>query len=214
MTRVLRVLFVITVLALPRTAHASLWDWIQEFSGPGPSNGRGNIAATLCLTRKFEGRPLAIPGATTTGSLDKIPCVFFDYRRFENQDDDNFPAKVTLNMWDFGPTWTFLPERQIQIGPGLGVLQATGNNATSTHFTVTLVRFGITPLALVPGWEKKRLPRILKWYYRETLVPGTLDATDFGVTLGSGPGQSLFSAKNDLVRSAGFMIDLGELVFR
>jgi hypothetical protein len=138
--------------------------------------------------------------------------VYFDYRRFKNEDDDNFPAEVKLSFYDVGPTWELLREGQIEVGVGVGVMRSEGNNINHSNFTVTFFRFAIQPLSLVPGWERKRGAAILKWYVRATLIPGTIDAMDFGVGLGSGAGQSTFSAKNDTVRSMGFMVDLLELL--
>lgn len=206
------------LLAYPGRADAGIWDWIQELSGPGPSGARPgkNILSTFCFggDGRFKPRPRVTATATSTGAFNKKPCLYADYRRFDNEDDDNFPADVTLSFYDVGPTWELLQEGQIEIGVGMGAMRSESNDVNNTQFTITLFRFTIQPLSLVPGWERNRWLSILKAYYRVTLIPGTIDATDFGVPLGSGPGQSTFSTDNDRVRSAGFIVDVFELFRR
>jgi hypothetical protein len=51
MRRVLTVLglFLATLLVSPRPARADFWDWLQEFSGPGPFHARlPNLMFDIC----------------------------------------------------------------------------------------------------------------------------------------------------------------------
>jgi hypothetical protein len=96
-------LMFVTLLGLPSQADANLWDWIQEFSGPGPAHGRGSLLSTLCFGE--GGHIRSRTTVTASGSVIKVPCVFVDVRRFENEDDDNFPSKVRTTAYDFGPAW-------------------------------------------------------------------------------------------------------------
>src|SRR5258706_4367207 len=99
------------LIGWPVRAEADMWDWIEEFSGRGPSNTRGNVLGTICLDRRWHFRPTATTSGT--GSLIKAPCLFVDVRRFENRDDDNFPSKVRVTAWDFGPTWELWDQGEI-----------------------------------------------------------------------------------------------------
>lgn len=216
------------VLFAPVAAHANIWDWIQELSGPGPLHGRGNVLTTLCpgaLRGPFnKEHPATVESIPPDGAFDKRPCFFADLRRLQNHRDekdldrDNFPAAVNLTAYDFGVTWQFGPGRPLELGTGVGLAVFRGRPdgasimTTTPRFTVTPVRGVVTPLALVPAWQRNRFARILKFHAGWILIPGTIDATDFGVPLGTGPGQSLFSEPNDWVFSKGFLIDLGELI--
>jgi hypothetical protein len=207
------------LFGVPGRAEANMWDWIQDMSGPGPSNGRGNALATLCFDKSLtKFRPIVASADQMKGFFVKKPCAFIDVRRFENTEEDNFPAKVKLTLYDFGPTWELLDGGPMEFGFGLGFMQAegtsntTGNRESGSHFTVTIFRLVLQPLNFIPGKQDKKWLAWFKWYYRMQALPGKIDATDFGVAPGTGPGQSTFSATNDIVRSTGFIFDLGELL--
>lgn len=218
------------VLMSPSVARANLWDWIQELSGPGSFHGRGNLLGTICrgglLGAYDEAHPSQIKSIPPSGRFDKRPCLFVDTRRLENHkeatdlDRDNFPAKVQLTAYDFGVTWQFGPARQFEIGTGVGLVAFSSrpdgaSTTTSTHrFTITPIRVVMMPLTVVPHLQRNRFARLVKFHVGMLLIPGQIDATDFGVRLGTGPGESSWSARNDKLLSRGFLLDFGELIRR
>lgn len=211
MTRsVTAVLAIVLFTAAP--AEANWWDWIHQLSGPGPSDSRGNALATICF------------GAADRGDA-RVLCPFIDVRRFVTRPEDNFPNRVEFEAFDFGVTW-MLAKRRVELGAGAGFMRfhsedriADRGEITTTKLTFNAPRVVVVPLAfLAPDASlrplrsgRARLLRLLKVYARLNVIPGTIDATDFGVPLGSGSGESTFSAKNDVVLSHGFIIDIGEL---
>jgi len=213
------------LILTPGRAEALWWDWIKELSGPGPSQSEGNGLATLCISEwPHLGDPLHPP--PPDAKIKKVPCIFIDGRTYVNGEDDNFPNRVRIRAWDFGITWKLLHER-IEIGSGLGFMQFdsadritnNGLRVTTRKFTLTTPRIVAVPVRLffpmIPdkGWPG-RLSRLLKFHARMNIIPGTIDATDFGVPVGTAQGQSTFRAVNDAVWSSGFIVDIGELFRR
>jgi hypothetical protein len=187
-------------------AEATIMDWMQELSGPGPFNGGGNGMATICI---------ASVTLTYTRAVEKMPCAFFDVRRLVNEDDDNFPAigKVEVFAYDFGPTWQF--GRAFEAGFGGGLMHFKSNNKAFTRPTLVLARFQVKPLIAVgyPLWarhpEGAKWASMFKYYYRFSMIAGRLRAEDFGVS----SAQSNFSAKNEIRQSRGVLIDFSELMY-
>ena len=208
------------LVASPQRADAHWWEFLEELSGPGPSKGgEFTLLATMCFESDLSITPRDSTARTRTGM--KLPCWFVDQSLFKNDDDDNFPARVTISSWNFGPTWKFLRYGQVEVGAGIGWMTFEGPDGDANkHFTITPFRLAVAPIALfappssMPGWMGPVLRNwssSIKVYARGTLIPGDIDATNFGVPLGTGPGQSTFTASNDFVMSAGIVLDLGEL---
>jgi hypothetical protein len=199
----------VLLLAAASPAEANMWDWINELSGPGPSHGRGNGLITVCA-----------PGRAAEW---KRPCGFFDLRRFETESEDNFPNDVSFVVYDGGLTWK-LWRRAFEVGFGGGAMRFTsddritnsGDDVTTTKFIFTIPRVVAVPGAafferIDSDWGA-RFARVFKVYARVNIIPGTMDATDFGVRLGSGPDESTFRAGTHGVPSVGWILDLGELL--
>ena len=201
MARVLRVLcLMVIVLACgwkPAEARNPFLDWMEELSGPGPFRGWGGFVATICFGgERFPGRY----------SEDiKKPCAYFDFRKLEAEENDNFLefGEVGATAYDFGATWQLY--RPIELGVGMGFVRFAANDVSTTRMTLTAPRLVIKPLLLIPGssgWGK--WTTILKLYARENIILGNLQATDFGVA----PGRSTFNVDNDKVTSFGVLFDL------
>jgi hypothetical protein len=202
-------LVLVAVMGSPQPAYANLWDWLQEWSGPGPFHTGGSVLGTVCpgdggVTRPYE------PGSNT-------PCFFIDFRRFIPEKGDNFPTKVEVTAYDFGLTWEV--RRPVEIGIGLGAIVATGNGKTATRLTVSAPRIAVKPVLLLGDlfgaagyWDThpraRRFASVLKWYARESVITGRLKAEDLGVSAE----RSSYNRTNEPVASAGFLIDIGELI--
>jgi len=199
------------LLAVASPAEAGMWDWIKELSGPGPSEGRGNLLGTMCFD------PLRTAPWTQ-------PCAFVDWRSFENESDNNFPNNVRIEAYDFGVTWKLHTSGAIEVGAGAGLMRFSsddrinnsGAQVITTKLTLTAPRVVLAPIGLFLDKTDRdflsNLARVLKLYARYNFISGKLDATDFGVRLGTGPGESTFSVDGDFVPSYGFIFDLGELL--
>jgi len=214
MTRLitLPIVALLVLFAAAAPAEAGMWDWIHELSGPGPSGSRwGGYIGTLCFDNAVNKKPA-------------WPCVFGDIRSFETLDEDNFPNKVSFEAYDFGATWK-LYQGVVEVGAGLGFMKFssedrinnTGEKIATSKMTLTLPRVVFVPGAF--GFDrythttKANIARMFKLYGRLNIFPGTMNATDFGVRMGTGPGESTFTVDNDVVPSMGILIDFSELLY-
>jgi hypothetical protein len=202
---------VILLLTVAPRAEANFWDWIHELSGPGKSKTQGAVVYSDCFS------PLRTAPMTR-------PCLFLDWQSYRNLDGDNFPNSVRFDFYDVGVTWKLHRSRAFEVGAGIGLVRFssddqinnTGDTVTTSRVTVILPRLVLAPGALffdggARGWGA-RWARVAKLYGRQNIIPGTIDATDFGVRLGTGPGESTFTEDNDAPWSYGVIFDLGELV--
>ena len=201
-------LVLVALMASARPAQANWWDWMQEWSGPGPFESRGNALWTAC-TKPYD--------ASDQKVQNDNPCFFIDTRSFVTKAKDNFPVQVTANFLDAGLTWRV--RRPVEIGLGVGLMVATGSK-TATRLTLTGPRVVLKPVLLVSellhtnpklfDYEShprvSRIAHILKFYVRGSVIAGHLTGDDLGVPL------SDFDRKFEFVLSRGFLIDFGELL--
>src|SRR4051812_18290941 len=90
------------VVASPAQASASLMDWLQELSGPGPFNAKNlNVIVDLCPSRQFLAKsgdarnlgPFANDYDKPADAARPLVCLFIDNRWFQNDGaGDNFGA--------------------------------------------------------------------------------------------------------------------------
>src|SRR5262249_19590211 len=160
------VLLASTVSVKP--ARADWWDWLQEFSGPGPFHANyknsfpPNTLVTLCPGNgDINGRP----HMTIRDAKAKIPCVYVDFRNLINSPDqkvggDNFPNQVKIVAYDFGVAFDL--EQRIQVGAGLGFMhlnsqdtEKPGESVLRNKLDITFFRATIQPLQFIPvhGWK-------------------------------------------------------------
>jgi hypothetical protein len=219
----------VVLLGSATNAHANMWDWIKDLSGPGPSNGDASFkVATLCIDLRFETRHAKEVAAKPFWAPPrKVPCVFVDYRGFQNSDDDNFPAHVTTTAYDVGPTWKLLQEA-VEVGVGIGVMswdsqnRVFDNRVQTRRITVSYPRIVVEPFRIIPSkdgnghWTYSKpavWQRLIKYHFRDTVIGGSrLSPRSFAAEPGTGPGQSDWpGAKYDHVWSGGFLVDFAEL---
>jgi hypothetical protein len=183
---------VLTLMAVARPAEAHIWDWLQEWSGPGPFSGKYPMLMGSVCTEAYR---------TATAASGQDPsCVFFDYRE--------------VRVWKI--------QESIEGGVGLGVMLASGDKGAggkdAWRFTVTAPRLGVMPILLVAelfGKEnfanqarRNRWVRILKLHAGGTIIVGPLDAEALGVDRT----RSDYSRNSEYVLSRGFVLDFGELI--
>jgi len=212
-------LVLVLIVGFPRPAKAGLWDWVQEWSGPGPFHGSWyNSMWALCPGKitgadNSEKRVLNTPYRPDRDNT----CIFFDYRNFKNEDDDNFPASVSAKFYEVGVSARV--HRAVEIGFGLGAVhlssESGGNAVTETKMVLTVPRVAIKPILFFgpPSfWEshhtQRKIASILKFYFKENIIVGEMTAADFAVD----PTVNSFRAKNDHVASLGFNFDVTELL--
>jgi hypothetical protein len=204
---------VILLLTVAPRAEANVWDWIHELSGPGKSKTQGAVVYSDCFD------------SLRTAPMTR-PCLFLDWQSYRNLDDDNFPNSVRFDFYDVGVTWKLHRSRAIEVGAGIGLVRFssddqindTDDKVTTNRVTVILPRLVLAPGALFfdrsASGTGARIARVFKLYGRQNIIPGTIDATDFGVRLGTGEGESTFTEDNDRPWSYGLIFDFGELLFR
>jgi hypothetical protein len=209
-------LLVVGLLVMARSADAHIWDWMQEWSGPGPFDGVHPVVQVDCLL---------------SGTPQRETCFFIDYRHLETVKDpskstyDNFPIKVDLKIVDVGLTHAIKIGRldeSIRAGAGVGFLIATGDKDQGgkrmIRPTIVFPRFMVQPAMAIAelldktpagGWQKRAL-KIVKFHVGGELLVGPLNAESLGVS----PSLSTFDRHAEYVLSKGMVIDLGELLFR
>jgi hypothetical protein len=203
------------VIGSPRPASASLMDWLQELSGPGPFNGRAwNAMLDVCppkgaaedtehfFAREYDLKPSAV-------------CMFFDRRRFESIQEDNFGAgQIDVSLWELGGSAHV--HRALTIGFGFGRVRfKSERGGDKDTWVFTAPRIVVNP-ALVFGttqfWKDHHvywtLASVIKFYVKDNIIKGRLTGADFG--LKAGEANVNFVVENDRVWSRGFILDLTE----
>ena len=213
------------VLGSAQPARASLWDWLQEFSGPGPFHARlPNFMFDICPQEGKDGRFLRdfeVPSADSKTAADDeepppVTCVFGDFRFFANDDDDNFGVdKVRVDLYETGASVRL--HRAISLGFGGGLMRISTPNHTAYKGVLTAPRVVIKPLLLYGSasyWQKHRaryaIAGMIKYYVKENIALGHLEGKDFGLA----PGAINFGFDTDYERlwSTGFIIDLSDVI--
>ena len=207
---------VFTLMTVARPAEAQMWDWLQEWSGPGPFYGNHPMVMASVCDSEYR---------ATAASAKAPSCLFFDYRDLEAEENDNFPIRVRVRFWDVGvkrklAAWRL--QESIEAGVAVGLMRASGDEAaggkSAWRFTVTAPRVVVMPVLLVTelfgqGDVARRLSqkswsRILKLHLGGTVIVGPLDAEALGVDRT----RSDYSRNSEYVLSRGFVLDFGELI--
>jgi hypothetical protein len=220
MQKTLRVstLLLLTMVIWSVPAKADFWDWLAELSGPGGFHTRGNVTLTVYC---WHGPVAEDKSEGTTGNArnakwfhllqdrkDKGPCVFFDGRAFEAKDLNDpryFPTR--LEIYQAGPTyrlWT-----PLEIGVGMGLVHFHSGAVTTDRLIFDLPRVSLKPLLLIPAHQRFRNGGFgfLQVYYKASLIQGDLTQNNFRPKPGT-----IFATTNDVVPSAGFLLDPVALV--
>jgi len=240
MRRVLTVLglFLATLLVSPRPARADFWDWLQEFSGPGPFHARlPNLMFDICpgdaqpfneqgrLLDSGEPSPFLRdfdePAASTLRSdngkgIARVPkCIYADFRFFENRPDDNFGVPgVKVDFYQAGVSVRL--HHAIGLGFGGGAMRISSpGNPDAWQPMLTAPRVVIKPLLIYGSaeyWRKhNRLHLVfstVKYYLKEDIILGHVTGQDFGAKPGSANAD--FDFLNDRVFSTGFVVDISD----
>jgi len=209
---------VLILMTVARPAEA-LWDFLQEWSGPGPFYGKH--AMVMANLRCEDGY------ATSTATGTGAPwCVFSDYRDLETKPNENFPIAVRVRFLDVGVKsklriWKF--QQSIEGGVAVGLMLASGDEdaggKNALRLTVTAPRVVVMPALLLAesfgrgtlgdrAWWK-RLLRVPKLHLGGTFIVGRLDAEALGVD----PTRSDYRRNNEYVLSRGIVLDFGELLW-
>ena len=216
---ILLVMLPLLLLVPSRSARASgFWDWMQEWSGPGPFAGKGHHPPILVNLCPEEYRAVG-------SRADSPSCLYFDVRRLESEANDNFPVPVSLTLVDVGFTTKAHvgPLRDsVEVGFGVGLLHATSGTRgtlggkTMNKFTFTVPRVTVKPLiAIVEIADRsdrnnglaRRLLSVPKAFLGASVVAGTMNSEQLGVP----DSVHHFSNSWEVVLSRGIFFDFGEL---
>jgi hypothetical protein len=210
----------VALIASARPADANILDWMHEWSGPGPFDGKYPVIMLPVCKQPFR---------ALDSLVDDPKCFFLDIRGLVAEKNDNFPVKVDVTFVDFGRTWrlqTSKLQRSMEVGIGAGFMVATGDKnhggKTATRFTVTAPRVVVKPVLLIAelfGSDGPRIEKLnarshglasaVKLYIGGTVTTSPLDADD----LVSGS-ASTFHRKAEYVLSRGLVIDFRELFYK
>jgi hypothetical protein len=210
------------LMASPVPASASLMDWLQELSGPGPFNAKHiNLIVDVCPTgHKYNQDHEVDIFASDYGEQWNKPrvCLFVDNRLLRNDGaGDNFGAgTIDVHTFEFGASARL--HRAVSIGFGVGRIGFKSNKgAEPARFLVTAPRIVVKPALIFGGdfWDNKNkfvqaAAGILKFYIKNNIISGKLTGADFGLSLADA--NSNFSVSHDRVWSSGFVLDFTEVL--
>jgi serine/threonine protein kinase len=197
-------------------AQADFWDWLQEFSGPGPF-GTGKTLNTMLPCPERLGTPsedLWIFDASRP-----LTCFYIDHRSFDNSHQpDNFgTGKVSLHIFDFGVTRRIHPA--VDVGFGMGLMTIDSNEHQDHKWLMTAPRVVFTPAMLFKSYDfwnqrqssrnverVKKALKSVKYYGKLNVIVGEMDGADFGVS------PDAFQTNWERVWSAGFIFDANEII--
>ena len=217
---ILLVMLPLLLLVPSRSAHASgFWDWMQEWSGPGPFVGKGHHPPVLVNLCPAEYRAVG-------SRADSPSCLYFDVRWLETEANDNFPVPVSVTLFDVGVTtkahvWRF--QDAVEVGYGVGLLHATSGTSgtlggrTMNKFTFTVPRVSVKPLITIveiadrdnqSRTTARKLLSIPKAFLSVNVVAGTMDSEQLGVP----DSVRHYSNSWEVLLSRGIFFDFGELI--
>ena len=217
---ILLVMLTLLLIMPSRSARASgFWDWMQEWSGPGPFVGKGHrppVLVNLCSDAYRE----------VSSAADSPSCLYFDVRWLETEANDNFPVPVSVTLFDVGVTTKAQVWRlhdAVEVGYGVGWLHAkSGTRGTlggksMNKLTFTLPRVTVKPLVAVIEIVDKRPPSagtarkllsVPKAFLGVNLVAGTMNSEQLGVP----DSVHHYSNSWEVLLSRGIFFDFGELI--
>ena len=110
--------------------------------------------------------------------------------------------RVVVSITEVGPSIRLHPA--IEVGAGMGAIYFSSKGTSETRLTASFPRLVFNPLLAVPKWQTDQNADLgfFKIYYRESIIFAGLNQADFSAKPGT-----LFSARNERVRSMGFIID-------
>ena len=201
-------------------AEAGIWDWIEELNGPGPSTGSNLpfMISFLCkpydktraasegkgkelLRAAFEVPALPEPGAVNT-------CFYYDFHSFHVDEDVHF-YDVNSRLWELGVSTKL--HATVEIGGGVGRFSFNsrfpdslgGTELSGGRLAVTFPRVVFKPLLAIPGLPKKPELGFVQFYFKNTILKGTLADENFASKEGTE-----FIRTNQRVESVGVTFDL------
>jgi hypothetical protein len=210
-------LIMMTLCSRPAQAQ-DWWDFFAELSGPGPFQSRGNATLTVyCRHADFAADASQGKTGSSRGGNDrwfhllqdptaKGPCIFLDVRTFRTRkgEDDRRWFPVRMEVYESGATYRLWERVPLEIGAGAGVIHFDSSGVIANRAIVDVPRVSLKPLLLIPALRKTRNGGFgfLQAYYRASFILGNLNQNDFRPKP-----QTTFNTDNDLVPSAGFLID-------
>ena len=199
------------VLAQPQPAAAGFWDWLEEFSGPGPFTGFTLLGTECWKDKVLQHSPIASEGVEANAPIPTLRCLFLDLSRFHaDQDpDQGYPA---LSVWltDFGGSLRIADG--LDIGAGIGVMAFGGDTVPDAKLVLSPIRIVARPIVLAtPRSSRRDWQGFFNIYWKQTFVPGDLTGDEFGQV--PPPGTPKFSLKGgELLGSFGVAIDVTSLI--
>jgi hypothetical protein len=196
------------VMAPAQPAAAGFWDWLEEFSGPGPFTGY-TITGTAC----FDGDFLAFDTTPSTSSTP-IGCIYADKSWFQVDADPHqgYP-EVSLTLFDIGAGLRIAGGLDLSAGFGYVGFFTNENNdpAPGNRMTITPIRIVARPIVLLGS--RNRWAGVLNVHWKQTFIPGSYSGDDFGQI--PPPGMPKFlSTGGELLGQFGVGIDLTPVVFK
>jgi hypothetical protein len=224
-------LCILVLGCLPASAHAGIWRWIDELSGPGPYNGVQVEARVICFV------PVDGPEPTEKMLVGKSPCLLVrESPKRRSRVSINFEAGMLWakdNPIEYGapldqdqkrvrlfPLQGMLyweARRGIELGTGGGIFFFSNKHGlfdTFHRFVIEPYRVDVRPFDILINDQARRarigwrLARTITLRQSMVFIPKGFDAADFGSSLDP------FESAREVLPSMSMVIDMGAFFSR
>jgi hypothetical protein len=196
------------VLAQPQSAFAGFWDWLEEYSGPGPFKGVTFMGTACRDDNTWIFSPTPRDGIRSAGRA--LGCIYADKGWFWAPADPErgFPA-VELSMFDFG-AGVRLMDGGLDVTAGVGYVAYGGDNRPGNGLLITPMRLVARPIMLLSR-HKNRWAGLLVVHVKQTIITDDYTGDDFGQVPPPGVSKYLKTSP-DVLGTFGIGIDLMALL--
>ena len=223
--------------ATPPLAHAWLWEYFEELSGPGPFTGFSFEWRLVCFSEPDPANSDAVEtddeAKRAAAKLVQFfgPGCFFKQVPVQNRRTASINVKFgfldakdndlqyrsdrisrDVKMTTLTPSVAWRPVRSFETAFGIGVMYFSGPSFESfTRVFVQPIQVDLKPLAAINqlrGADAVWWDELVSVRAGITLVPRGFDATDFGAIPGT------FRVSRDTLNTAAVFLDLESLVMK
>ena len=223
--------------ATPPAAHAWLWEYFEELSGPGPFTGWAFEWRVVCFSEPDPANRDAVEtndeSRLAAAKLAQFfgPGCFFKQVPVQNRRTASINLKFgfldakennlqyrsdrisrDVKMTTLTPSVAWRPIRSVETSFGVGVMWFSGPSFDSfTRVHIQPIQVDLKPLAAINqlrGADAVWWDELLSVRAGITIVPRGFDATDFGAIPGT------FQVSRDTLNTSAVFLDLESLVMK
>jgi hypothetical protein len=200
--------FVVVVALWPATAHADIWSWLEELSGPGPFRGDMLSFTVACVRNdKFKACPVGDQDTRQTivvrlGRLNS----YGNRPRFRDLPASDPDNQGDVHVVPVSGLLLFRLHRSLEVGPGIGFVRISGNGFDAfSKLSLTPLNATFTPFALCKDLAKSKWAYVVRIELDTSYFPQGFKGTDFNNS------RTTFDSGPEFLTRAGVVFDVGAL---